>query len=113
MHITNNAFSGNITFPIAINGCDNGITVTGNDVSKLSYPAASFTSTTGCSVAVSKLVSNDTRLVAADILGLESLQSGFASAGNIMGPYFCGQWKQKSRLARRVRAHAWNKAFAG
>ncbi|KAI5455616.1 hypothetical protein BGZ63DRAFT_368653 [Mariannaea sp. PMI_226] len=88
--IKNNIFSGNITFPIAINGWDGGLTVSGNDVSKVNT-GSDFAEAGQCSSSVKSLFSNKALLVyyPPGLTGPSSLQSGFVQDTGNSVHYIC------------------------
>ncbi|KAH8799794.1 hypothetical protein F5884DRAFT_686279 [Xylogone sp. PMI_703] len=84
--ITGNTIKGSVAFPIAINGWQGGITVTGNDVSGVTTPRSNFADGSQCVPAIQTLFNNNDALVyyPAGVVGTKNLQSGFVAAtGNI------------------------------
>lgn len=102
--ITGNTISGHVSFPIAINGWTNGITVcdlralpsylrpsltylqvTGNTVSGVTSPKSSFADASQCNSAIQSVFNSNANLIyyPAGISGSQNLQSGFvATPGN-------------------------------
>ncbi|UKZ64069.1 uncharacterized protein TrAtP1_005289 [Trichoderma atroviride] len=83
--ITGNTISGQVSFPIAVNGWTNGITVTGNTVSGVTSPKSSFADASQCSQAIQSVFNSNANLIyyPAGISGSQNFQSGFvATPGN-------------------------------
>ncbi|KAH8689155.1 hypothetical protein BGW36DRAFT_466700 [Talaromyces proteolyticus] len=89
--ITDNVFSGNITFPIAVNGWTGGLTVTGNDVSKVNTPNSAFSDSNSCSAATKALWTENAHLAyyPAGLTGSSNLQSDFIAADANATNFIC------------------------
>ena len=80
--VTGNTFSGNITFPIALNGWQSGITVTGNTASAAVKPNSKFADDYSCSAATSSVFDASPLYSywSPGVTGPTTLQSGFVNA---------------------------------
>ncbi|QKX53895.1 uncharacterized protein TRUGW13939_00975 [Talaromyces rugulosus] len=89
--VTDNVFSGNITFPIAINGWTNGLTATGNDVSGVTNPNSAFSESNDCSAATKALWTENAHLsyYPAGLTGSSNLQTDFVAAKNNATAFLC------------------------
>ncbi|OBT38862.1 hypothetical protein VE00_10869 [Pseudogymnoascus sp. WSF 3629] len=89
--ITGNTISGSVSFPIAINGWTNGITVSGNSVSGVTSPKSSFADASHCSQAIQTLFNENTDLIyyLPGVTGTQSLQSGFVAASSNVTNFLC------------------------
>lgn len=79
--VANNTFKGNITFPIAINGWSNGLTVTGNIVSSVAK-SSKFSEGSACSYATEQVWAKSAALsyYSPGITGPKTLQPGFINS---------------------------------
>ncbi len=87
--ITNNTLSGNITFPIAINGWSGGLTVTGNVVSGVAKTSR-FSEGSACSYPTAQLWAKSAALsyYSPGITGTKTLQTGFVNSSAGSPTYF-------------------------
>ncbi|RFU35451.1 hypothetical protein B7463_g849, partial [Scytalidium lignicola] len=89
--ITGNTIKGSVAFPIAINGWQDGLTVTGNDVSGITTPRSNFADASQCDAGIQTLFNNNDALVyyPAGVIGAQTLQSGFVAAPSNVTNFLC------------------------
>ncbi|OZJ02248.1 hypothetical protein BZG36_04916 [Bifiguratus adelaidae] len=89
--ITGNTFSGNITFPIAINGWENGLTVTNNDDSGVHTPNSAFADDVQCPHATQLLFNANAHFSywPTGLVSPYTLQSGFVQATEEPYSFIC------------------------
>lgn len=108
--ITGNSISGNVVFPIAVNGWTGGITVrtrrlrpstlsrelmrkqvTGNDASGATKPKSSFSDASHCVGPIQQVFNQNANFVyfAAGVTGSKSLQPEFAASSGNMTNFLC------------------------
>ncbi|KAL7957264.1 hypothetical protein V8C34DRAFT_286448 [Trichoderma compactum] len=89
--VTGNTISGQVSFPIAINGWSNGLTVTGNTVSGVPSPKSSFSDASQCSSPIQSVFNQNADLIyyPAGLTGSQDLQSGFVAAPGNTTNFLC------------------------
>ncbi|KAL6859464.1 hypothetical protein J3F83DRAFT_749011 [Trichoderma novae-zelandiae] len=89
--VTGNTITGHVSFPIAINGWTNGITITGNTVSGVTNPKSSFADASHCSSAVQSVFNQNANLIyyPPGVTGQQNLQSGFVAAPGNVTNFLC------------------------
>ena len=89
--VTNNVFSGNIGFSIAINGWYGGLTATGNDVSAVHAPTSDFADASGCGSQIQSSFAANEQLVvyAPGVQGTSNIQSNFQRTPNTGTNWLC------------------------
>jgi len=89
--VTGNTISGNVTFPIALNGWTDGITINGNDVADVTTPRSSFADASTCVSEIQTLFNDDVSLIyyPAGVTGTTSLQSDFIAATSNVTNFLC------------------------
>ncbi|KAK5994330.1 hypothetical protein PT974_04803 [Cladobotryum mycophilum] len=89
--IINNRITGHVSFPIALNGWANGITITGNDVSAVTSPKSSFSDASHCVPAIQTLFNQNANFLyyPAGVTGQQNLQQGFAASSGNMTNFLC------------------------
>ena len=131
MTIVNNTISGNVAFPIAVNGWADGLTVSlkdegkifpcaptnvtrstqisGTDTSLVTSPRSSFASANGCSGVVRGLFEANDALVyyPPGVAGEVNLQPEFVAADSSIGNFLCTGWKESEVKAERRMERRW------
>ncbi|KAF2095224.1 hypothetical protein NA57DRAFT_68186 [Rhizodiscina lignyota] len=99
--IEDNTISGNVAFPIALNGWEDGITISGNDVSGVTTPRSSFADASSCSTEIQNLFNDNDALVyyPAGVSGTANLQSGFVAASSNITNFLCTSTPKPSSVS--------------
>ncbi|KAL7928398.1 hypothetical protein V8C35DRAFT_333016 [Trichoderma chlorosporum] len=89
--ITNNRFSGNITFPIPLSGWTGGISISGNDVSGVNAPNSAFAEDQDCFAPTQSAFAANQKLLwnSPSVSGSVSLQSGFIQHTDYPSFFIC------------------------